>query len=72
MAITSQRQAAILADNMTVTDWQAAGLLKPSVIKPIISTIEKGLALKELGNLQEFDLKEIQKVLQVILGERGR
>ncbi len=68
MAITSQRQTAILADNMTVTDWQGAGLLKPSVIKPIISTIEKGLVLKELGSLQEFDLKGLQKVLQIILG----
>lgn len=47
MAITSQMQAATIADNVTVTNWQGAGLLKPSVIKPIIATIAKELVLKK-------------------------
>jgi mRNA interferase MazF len=68
MAITSQIQRALLADNVMVTDWQGAGLLKPSVIKPIISTIEKGLVLKKLGSLQDSDLQGLQEVLRIILG----
>jgi mRNA interferase MazF len=51
-----------------VTDWQGAGLLKPSVIKPIISTVEKGLVLKKLGSLQDSDLQGLQEVLRIILG----
>jgi len=69
MAITSQLQASTLADNVTIADWQGAGLLKPSVIKPIISTVEKGLVLKELGRLQEADRQALQNALQLILGE---
>ncbi len=69
MAITSQRQAATFANNLDVKDWQSAGLLKPSVIKPIISTIEKRLVLKKLGSLQQEDLDELQEVLQSILGK---
>jgi mRNA interferase MazF len=68
MAITSQVQRALLADNVMVADWQGAGLLKPSVIKPIISTIEKGLVLKKLGSLQDSDLQDLQEVLRIILG----
>jgi mRNA interferase MazF len=68
MAITSQVQRALLADNVMVADWQGAGLLKPSVIKPIISTIEKGLVLKKLGSLQDLDLQGLQEVLRIILG----
>lgn len=32
-----------------VSDWQEAGLLKPSVFKPILATIENKLVLKQLG-----------------------
>lgn len=68
MAITSQTQSAIFADNVTVTDWQSSGLLKPSVIKPIISTIESKLVLRKLGSLQDADCQNLQEVIQVILG----
>lgn len=68
MAITSQGQRAILPDNVRVTDWQGAGLLKPSVIKPIISTLDQRLILRKLGRLQDLDLQQLQEALQVILG----
>jgi mRNA interferase MazF len=69
MAITSQRQAIAFANNLNINDWQGAGLLKPSTVKPIISTVEKKLVLKKLGSLQQEDLDELQKVLQLILGK---
>jgi mRNA interferase MazF len=43
MAITSQVRAAPTVGEVAVVHWQAAGLLKPSVIKPLITTIEAGL-----------------------------
>jgi len=50
MAVTSQIRP--IADfDIPVRDWQAAGLLKPSVIKPVIATIEQGLVIKKLGRL---------------------
>ncbi|EKV01316.1 growth inhibitor [Leptolyngbya sp. PCC 7375] len=48
MAITSQTSATAYADNVVIQDWKSAGLLKPSVIKPIIMTVEKELVLKQL------------------------
>ena len=69
MAITSQAQAAMFADNVAIADWQGAGLLKPSVIKPIISTLEKGLVLKKLGRLEAARSTALQKMLGLILGE---
>ncbi len=50
-------------------DWQEAGLLKPSLIKPILTTIEKTLVLKKLGSLSVKDRHTLQEVLQTILGK---
>jgi len=69
MAITSQVQVATFADNVAIANWQGAGLLKPSVIKPIISTLEKTLVLRKLGRLGSIDRQALQNVLKLILGE---
>ena len=45
-----------------IKDWQNAGLLKPSAIKPAISTIEQKLILKKLGNLSSEDLAYLWKM----------
>jgi mRNA interferase MazF len=37
---------------VVIVDWQKAGLLKPSVVKPVLTTIEKGLVLRQLGQLE--------------------
>lgn len=46
-----------------------AGLLKPSVLKPLIATIEKGLVLKKLGRLADPDLELLRQCLRQILGD---
>jgi len=51
-----------------VTEWKKAGLLKPSVIKPVVATLEKTLVLRKLGRLEEQDQKNLQTILQDILG----
>lgn len=58
MAVTSQIRPTAHFDS-TVRDWHAAGLLKPSVIKPVITTIEQGLILKKLGRLGEEDQRTL-------------
>jgi len=69
MAITSQRYIASRVGDVAVVYWNEAGLLKPSVIKGIIATVEKGLVLRQLGQLQETDREALGDVLQIILGE---
>lgn len=41
MAVTSQVKPSASFGEVTVQGWQAAGLLKPSAIKPVITTIEQ-------------------------------
>ena len=38
MAISSQLRPAASLGEVVVQDWQAAGLIKPSVVKPVITT----------------------------------
>lgn len=68
MAVTSQIRPTKAIGEVIVTGWQSAGLLKPSVIKPVITTIEKGLVIKIMGRLQDTDRNELEKALSTILG----
>jgi len=68
MAVTSQVRKPIKSDEIEIVDWQKAGLLKPSVIKPVFTTIEKNLILRRLGNLENDDVENLRTILQTILG----
>ncbi|KOP25629.1 growth inhibitor [Hapalosiphon sp. MRB220] len=68
IAVTSQANPATSFAEMTITEWKAAGLLKPSIIKPVLTTIDKMLIIKKLGELQEVDIQALDNLLQVILG----
>lgn len=68
MAITSQLRPALTVGEVAVVHWQSAGLLKPSVIKPLITTIEARLVLRHLGRLHIDDQKALREVLAAVLG----
>ena len=68
MAITSQIKPAPVIGEVFLHNWQDAGLLKPSVIKPVITTIEKKLVIKQMGQLKKNDLTALQDSLITILG----
>ena len=51
-----------------IQDWRAAGLLKPSVLKPILTTIDPSLVLKKLGQLAPTDQAALRQALSIILG----
>ncbi|MEQ9001027.1 MAG: hypothetical protein RID53_31565 [Coleofasciculus sp. B1-GNL1-01] len=53
---------------MTITNWQEAGLLKPSIIKAIVTTVEKTLVLRKLGQLQAYDIDVLRESLVRIIG----
>jgi len=69
MAVTGQVKSPAYFGGIAVNDWQQAGLLKPSVIKPIFTTIEKGLVLRKLGSLSEKDRITLQEALKAVLGD---
>lgn len=53
MAVTSQiRRPAGAMGEVLIREWQRAGP-KPSLIKPVLATIERGLILRKLGELQQ-------------------
>lgn len=68
MAITSQIHGSDYFGDIRIQKWQQAGLLKASVIKPILTTIEKGLIIKRLGCLADNDQEVLHKGLQTIIG----
>lgn len=69
MAVTSQMRSIGYFGDVPVSQWQQAGLLKPSVIKPIFTTVEKGLILKKLGRISAKDRSVLQEAIQTIIGE---
>ena len=67
MAITSQIREQSHFGDAVVVAWQAAGLLKPSAIKPVVATIEQRLTMKQLGRLEDDDIASLRQVLGDII-----
>jgi mRNA interferase MazF len=68
MAITSQVRSPPAFGESSVLDWQAAGLIKLSVIKPVLATLDQRLVRKTLGRLSETDRSALKDTLRLILG----
>lgn len=68
MAVTGQTRPTQTIGELSVQDWKAAGLIKPSVIKPVITTIEHTLVIRRLGQLKEEDQAALRNAITRILG----
>lgn len=68
MAITSQLRPTPALGEVWLRHWQAAGLLKPSAIKPVIATLEQGLVIRTLGALAAEDQDTLRHAIGQILG----
>jgi len=55
------------ADEVSLADWQAAGLLKPSVVKPILSSFDVRLVRRKLGALSAPDRAQVRALFARIL-----
>jgi mRNA interferase MazF len=55
MAITSQIRSPLNFGEAIIEHWSEAGLLKPSVIKPLIATLEQTQIIKIMGRLNHMD-----------------
>ncbi len=67
IAVTSNVKTDLQFGEVFIDEWSAAGLIKPSVIKPIITTTEKNLVIKKLGALQPSDLQALENILCQII-----
>ena len=68
MAITSQARPRPAIGEAPVRRWKEAGLIKPSVFKPLIATVERSLVRRRLGRLEPEDLQALRELFPAILG----
>lgn len=68
IAVTSKVEKNPAVGEGLIADWQSAGLLKPSAVKPAISTIEQVLVLKKLGTLSAKDILSVDLMLKALFG----
>ena len=51
-----------------IANWQTAGLIKSSVLKPVFTTIEQGLVIRTMGALTTADHQALREVVADTLG----
>ena len=68
IAVTSQVRASPSFAEAPVADWKAAGLLRASVFKPLVATIEQALVVRRLGKLSGNDAAALRAVIEKIVG----
>ncbi len=65
MAISSSKENK-LDFELELENWKDSGLLKPSVFKSSIATIEKNYILAKVGCLSEVDIASVEKMIEKI------
>ena len=68
MAVTSQLRPAPALGEVWLGQWQAAGLLKPSAVKPVFATLEQALVLRQLGSLGPADRQALRQAIGQVIG----
>lgn len=68
MAVTSQLRPAPALGETWLRHWRAAGLLKPSAVKPVMATLEQSLVIKTLGVLHVDDQADLRRAIGRIVG----
>jgi mRNA interferase MazF len=68
MAITSQLRPTTGPGEVWIGQWQAAGLIRPSAIKPVFATLEQTLVIRQLGTLDADDQAALKKAIAESLG----
>ena len=56
------------ADDTLLTDWASAGLMKPSVVKGILGTVEQTLVVRRLGTVSTADLQKVEQTFANAIG----
>ncbi len=67
MAVTTQLRPDSTLE-VDIVQWQQAGLLAPSVVKPVMASIERILVVKRLGKLTSGDAEKLRQAIGRIVG----
>lgn len=60
-------QVSRVSDEVNLADWSSAGLVKPSVVKPVLSSFAGRLVRRKLGALSAPDLAQVHALFARIL-----
>ncbi|HEX4534718.1 MAG TPA: type II toxin-antitoxin system PemK/MazF family toxin [Rhizomicrobium sp.] len=66
-AVTSQIGAPLAGDTR-IAGWQATGLAKASVVKPVFATVHRRLVITTLGRLSTADGDAVRRMIADTLG----
>jgi mRNA interferase MazF len=69
LAVTSQMRAQGQTLDRPIAEWQEAGLLKPSLLKPLVATVQRSVIIKRLGRLAPSDRIALRQVIEAIIGK---
>lgn len=64
IALTSREQT---ETDLALTAWQAAGLPKPTWLKPLVATLASSVVARRLGGLAAADRPRLSRVLEMLL-----
>ncbi len=70
--VSSQTSVAVAPLDVLLQDWQQAGLLKPSFVRPKLAAIEPKLVVHTVGKLSPRDMTEIDRALRLALALTDR
>lgn len=65
--VSSQIAKALAPIDYVLQDWQVAGLLKPSFVRPKIAAIEPSLVVHQVGRLSAQDMDEVDRRLRTAM-----
>lgn len=68
LAITGRIQPRIPETEALVADWRHAGLRKPSLMKPTVTTIDQRLIVRTLGAFSASDCRSLRTLLSRLIG----
>ncbi len=69
LAVTSEVRTPRGFGEALIADWQAAGLLKESVLKPVFASIEQALVIRIMGRLSSGDAQQVGSVIGDVIGD---
>jgi mRNA interferase MazF len=67
LALTSRDQDDV---NLRLDNWDSAGLIKETWIKPAVATIKMEIVTKKLGSISETDVPKVRYALRKLVSER--
>lgn len=67
-AVTSNVSPPFRPGDVLLTDWQKAGLIKPSAVRGVLATIDKQDIVRSMGELTDDDLAKVESAIANTLG----